>query len=161
MTKPRRITSSEGHYGPFLSNIKGQVSHPVIQQDVNRLKVNFAWKLEEELFSSWIPDQEIKVKSRELDSLKSRDHDCSHDLSKDSQKSALKVRRQSLIKRESSLPAIGRSMAGGGEGPSVAEVATSFPARLLGAIEELRKLSNFFNGKERGRRRVKVSKNFK
>ena len=24
----------------------------------------------------------------------------------------------------------------GGEGPSVAEVATSFPARLLGAIEE-------------------------
>ena len=56
---------------------------------------------------------------------------------KDSQKSALKERRQSLIKRERSLPAIGRSMTGGGEGPSVAEVATSFPARLLGAIEEL------------------------
>ena len=33
-----------------------------IQKDVNRLKVNFAWKLEEELFSSWIPDQGIKVK---------------------------------------------------------------------------------------------------
>ena len=33
------------------------------QQDVNRLKVNFAWKLEEGLFSSWIPDQEIKAKS--------------------------------------------------------------------------------------------------
>ena len=31
-------------------------------------------------------------------------------------------------------------MTGGGEGPSVAEVATSFPARLLGAIEELKKL---------------------
>ena len=57
-------------------------------------------------------------------------------LSKDSQKSVLKERRQSLIKRERSLPAIGRSMTGGGEGPSVAEVATSFPARLLGAIEE-------------------------
>ena len=51
-TKPRRITSSEGHYSPFLSNIKGQASHPDIQQDVNCLKVNFAWKLEEELFSS-------------------------------------------------------------------------------------------------------------
>ena len=75
------------------------------------------------------------------------------DLSKDSQKSALKERRQSLIKRESSLPAIGRSMTGGGEGPSAAEVATSFPARLLGAIEELRKLSVFFNEKEKGRRR--------
>ena len=35
-------------------------------------------------------------------------------------------------------------MTGGGEGPSAAEVATSFPARLLGAIEELRKLSNLF-----------------
>ena len=30
-------------------------------------------------------------------------------------------------------------MTGGGEGPSVAEVATSLPARLLGAIEELKK----------------------
>ena len=77
------------------------------------------------------------------------------DLSKDSRKSALKERRQSLIKRESPLPAIGRSMTEGGEGPSAAEVATSFPARLLGAIEELRKLSNFLNGEERGRRRVK------
>ena len=34
---------------------------------------------------------------------------------------------------------IDRSMTGGGEGPSVAEVATSFPARLLGAIEEQRR----------------------
>ena len=34
-------------------------------------------------------------------------------------------------------------MTGGGEGPSAAEVAASFPARLLGAIEELRKLSNY------------------
>ena len=31
---------------------------------------------------------------------------------------------------------------GGGEGPSAAEVATSFPARLLGAIEELWKFLN-------------------
>ena len=54
---------------------------------------------------------------------------------KDSQESALKERRQSLIKRERSLPAIGCSMTEG-EGPSVAEVATSFLARLLGAIEE-------------------------
>ena len=30
-------------------------------------------------------------------------------------------------------------MTGGGEGSSVVEVATSFPARLLGAIEELKK----------------------
>ena len=34
-----------------------------VQHDVNRLKANFTWKLEEELLSSWIPDQEIKVKS--------------------------------------------------------------------------------------------------
>ena len=61
---------------------------------------------------------------------------------KDSQKSVLKERWQSLIKRESSLPAIGRSMTEGGEGPSAAEVATSFPARLLGAIEELWKFLN-------------------
>ena len=33
-------------------------------------------------------------------------------------------------------------MTGGGEGPSVVEVATSFPARLLGAIEELKKFLN-------------------
>ena len=79
--------------------------HPVIQQDENNPSDSFAWKLKEELFSSWIPDQESK--------------------------------------RESSLPAIGRSMTGGGEGPSAAEVATSFPARPLGAIEELRKFLNF------------------
>ena len=70
------------------------------------------------------------------------------DSSKDSQISA-------LIKRGTPLLAIDRSMTGGGEGPSAAEVAISFPARLLGAIEELRKLSNFLNGEERGRRRVK------
>ena len=46
-------------------------------------------------------------------------------------------------RRESLLPAIGRSMTEGGGGPSVAEVATSFPARLLGAIEELQEFSKF------------------
>ena len=56
--------------------------------------------------------------------------------SRDSQTSTLRDRRQSLIERKSFLPAIGRSMTGGREGPSAAEVATSFPARLLGAIEE-------------------------
>ena len=55
----------------------------------------------------------------------------------DSQISTLKERPQSLIRRESPLPATGRSMTEGGGGPSAAEVATSFPARLLGAIEEL------------------------
>ena len=34
-------------------------------------------------------------------------------------------------------------MTGGGEGPSVVEVATSFPARLLGAIGELKKFLKF------------------
>ena len=33
-------------------------------------------------------------------------------------------------------------MTGGGEGPSVVEVSTSFPARLLGAIGELKKFLN-------------------
>ena len=43
-----------------------------------------------------------------------------------------------MHKRERSLPAIGRSMTGGGEGPSVVEV----PAHLLGAIGELKKFLN-------------------
>ena len=34
-------------------------------------------------------------------------------------------------------------MTGGGKGPSVVEVATSFPARLLGAIGELKKFLNY------------------
>ena len=34
-------------------------------------------------------------------------------------------------------------MIGGGEGPSVVEVATTFPARLLGDIRELKKSLNF------------------
>ena len=33
-------------------------------------------------------------------------------------------------------------MTGGGEGPSVTEVATSFPARLLGAIGKSKKFLN-------------------
>ena len=41
-------------------------------------------------------------------------------------------------------------MTGGGEGPSVVEVATSFPARLLGAIGELKKCSNFQTKKKEG-----------
>ena len=38
---------------------------------------------------------------------------------------------------------MGHSMTGGGEGPSIVEVATSFLARLLGAIGELKKFLNF------------------
>ena len=59
VTKLRRITSSEGHYGPFSVKIQRTASHPVIQQDMNRLRDSFAWKLKEGLFSSWIPNQEI------------------------------------------------------------------------------------------------------
>ena len=33
---------------------------------------------------------------------------------------------------------MGRSITGGGGGPSIAEVAASLPARLLGAMEELK-----------------------
>jgi len=39
-------------------------------------------------------------------------------------------------------------MTGGGEGPSVVEVATSFLARLLGAIGELKKKFLKFQTKE-------------
>ena len=60
------------------------------------------------------------------------------DSSRDSQTSALKEETTVFNQKgKSSLPAIGRSMTGGGEGPSAVEVATSFSARLLGAIEEL------------------------
>ena len=47
-------------------------------------------------------------------------------------------------------------MTEGGGGPSVAEVATSFPARLLGAIEEAaRVLKSSLNEEGRGRGKVK------
>ena len=39
-------------------------------------------------------------------------------------------------------------MTGGGEGPSVVEVATSFPAGLLGAVGELWKFLKFRTKKE-------------
>ena len=41
---------------------------------------------------------------------------------------------------------MGHSMTGGGEGPSVAEVAACFPARLLGAMEELKSSENLNEG---------------
>ena len=83
------------------------------------------------------------------------------DSSKDSQTSALKERRQPLIERESSLPAIGHSMTGGGEGPSVVKVATSFPAPLLGAMGDLKKCLNFQMKKKEGEKESKFSENFK
>ena len=43
---------------------------------------------------------------------------------------------------------MGHSMTGGGEGPSVAEVAASLPARLLGAMEELKSSENQTKKKE-------------
>ena len=46
---------------------------------------------------------------------------------------------------------MGRSMIGGGEGASVAEVTVSLPARLLGAMEELKSSENLNEG-ERGER---------
>ena len=46
---------------------------------------------------------------------------------------------------------MGRSMIGGGESASVAEVAASLPARRLGAIEELKSSENLSKGKEEGR----------
>ena len=67
-TKPQGLTSSEGYYclktilkalRSFSVTLQRLASHPVIQQDVNRLRDSFAWKLEEEHFSSWISDQEI------------------------------------------------------------------------------------------------------
>ena len=42
-------------------------------------------------------------------------------------------------------------MTGGGEGTSVAEVAASLPARLLGAMEELRSSENLNKGEGRKR----------
>ena len=49
-----------------------------------------------------------------------------------------------ISEQKGKIPARDRSsMTGGGERPSVVEVATSFPARLLGAIEELKKSLNF------------------
>ena len=49
-------------------------------------------------------------------------------------------------------------MTGGGEGPSVVEVATPFLARLLGAIGELNK---YLNEEERRRKDLEFSKNSK
>ena len=46
---------------------------------------------------------------------------------------------------------MGRSMIGGGEGASVAEVAASLPARLLGAMEELKSSENLNEGEREER----------
>ena len=46
---------------------------------------------------------------------------------------------------------MGRSMTGGGEGTSIAEVAASLHARLLVAMEELKSSENSSKGKEEGR----------
>ena len=48
-------------------------------------------------------------------------------------------------------------MTGGGEGPSVVEVATSFPARLLGAIGELKKKILKFQTKEEEKKEIRSS----
>ena len=41
---------------------------------------------------------------------------------------------------------MGHSMIGGGEGPSVTEVAASLPARFLGVMEELKSSENLNEG---------------
>jgi len=46
---------------------------------------------------------------------------------------------------------MGRLMTGGGEGPSITEVATSLPARLWRAMKELKSCENLNEG-ERGER---------
>ena len=50
---------------------------------------------------------------------------------------------------------MGHSMTGGGEGPSVTEVAASLPAHLLGAMEELKSSENL-NERERRKRLVSL-----
>ena len=52
-------------------------------------------------------------------------------------------------------------MTGGGEGPSVVEVATSLPARLLGAIRRTEEVFEFPNEEERRRRDLEFSENSK
>ena len=64
---------------------------------------------------------------------------------------ASKRDEKSLDKKENSLPAKGRSMTGGEEGASVAEVAATLPAHLLRAIEELRSSENLNEGEGRER----------
>jgi len=88
---------------------------------------------------------------------KFREQSIALDSFKGTQESSLKEKRQSLIKRKSSLPTTGHST-GGGEGPSAAEVATSFPARLLGAIGKrtAKEVLGFLNDERRRRKRVKV-----
>ena len=54
---------------------------------------------------------------------------------------------------------MGRSMTGGGEGASVAEVATSLPARLLGAIKNQSLLKIGMKKKEE--KEICFSKNLK
>ena len=57
---------------------------------------------------------------------------------------------------------MGRSMIGGGEGASVAEVAASFPTRLLGAMEELKSSENLNEGEGEGEERdLFLQKNLK
>ena len=52
-------------------------------------------------------------------------------------------------------------MTGGGEGPSVVKVATSFPARLLGPIGELKKFLKFQTKEEEEEKSQECSENSK
>ena len=45
----------------------------------------------------------------------------------------------------------------GGGGPSAVEVAASFPARLLGAIEEMQGFSKNSEAKEEGEEKTEIS----
>ena len=104
---------------------------------LNRMEIAKAMasyeSLKEELFSSYFPGASKigKLKGNEFP-----DKDRSYLIVLMTEYRLQKDGDHSLIRLESSLPATGRSMTGEGT-PFAAEVATSFSARLLGAIEEL------------------------
>ena len=68
---------------------------------------------------------------------------------------ASKRDEKSLNERKNYLPAMGRSLTREEEGASVAEVAASLPACLLGAMEELKSSENLKRRKKR--RKILVS----
>ena len=108
-TKPQGLTSSEGYYGlktilralrSFSVTFQSTASQPVIQQDENRLKDSFAWKLKKNSSVLGFPIKKSrKIQGIELPKI-TRSWLTVLDSSKDSQKSAWRERWHSLIKRK-------------------------------------------------------------
>ena len=108
--------------------IEGTDPYPVVQQDEDGQVIASPRSLKKNCSVLRSPSK--KIREIQGNGFPNNNRSCSIvlDSSKDSQISA-------LIKRGSTLPAISRSMTGGGKGPSAAEVALLSPLVFLAPLK--------------------------